>query len=350
MLKATKRIIIISELLNKYGFRALVDGIDLTQYDRNPIMLWMHKRAFGDKKTLFLPLGNVIELKVEVIEGVGKCLTGLPVFDDTDDFAVSIFNKLENGTLRMASAGLIPVEWSDAEELIVQGQRSETLVRSILEEVSIVDIGADNNALTIALYDENHNRIELSSSNTDTVIPLIQSNSNIIMSKIELTAAKAASLLGGKEIETADQFETEILGMVQLAASQKTQIEALTLEKTEMQTKLENQEKIQLNAKIETLVQGAVDSRKITADEKPLYVALAAKDYESVEKIFGAKSGFSTVQSQLEDAKSKDKNIELYSKSYDQLFESGDLEKVKLSAPDEYARIFKDKFNVEPKK
>lgn len=345
MLKATKRLVVISEKVNKYGFRALVHGVDITQYERNPIMLWLHNRAFGTKQNAFLPLGNVIDLKIEEFAEVGICLTGLPVFDDTDEFAVSIYNKYENGTLRMASAGLIPVEWSDDDELIIHGQRGETLVRSILEEISIVDIGADNNALSIALYDDNHNRIELSSKNENAIVPLLNLK-NIDMSKIELSAAKAAALLGKAGIQTVDQFETEITQVVQLAARQKTQIESLTRENGELQTKLDEQEQIQLTAKVETLVQGAIDSRKITADEKDSYIALAKADYTTVEKILGAKHSNPTIESQIETAQGK--NINLYAnKTWADLDKEGKLMQLKSDNLTLFKELYQAEFGTE---
>src|SRR5690606_28323723 len=93
----------------------------------------------------------------------------------------------------------------------------------------------------------------------NAVIPLIKIE-NTEMEKIELTAAKAAALLGVAELKTSEQFETKIMEVVQLAAKQKTQIETLTREKSEAETKLEEAEKVQLAVKIESLVQGAVDS------------------------------------------------------------------------------------------
>lgn len=342
MLKATKRLVIVSEKVNKYGFRVLVDGVDLEQYEKNPIMLFMHIRPFSASKDQILPLGNVIELKKEVIDGE-KVITGLPVFDDSDEFAMSIYHKYENGTLRMGSAGLIPRAWTADESLIIEGQTSETLSRSAMEEVSIVDIGADNDALSqIALYDENHNRIELSSSSENAAIPMLNQN-NIDMSKIELTAAKAAQLLGKAEIQTADQLETEIMNVVQLAARQKTEIESLTREKTELQTKLDDEIAVQLAAKIESLVQGAVDARKITADEKPDYVALAAKDYESVERLLGQKAGLPTIQSQIESGKTD--NVSLYAgKTWDDLDRAGTLVKLKSEDLNLFRELYKAKF------
>lgn len=346
MLKATKRLVVVSEEVHKYGFRALIDGIDLKQYERNPIMLWMHNRSFGKKGEVILPLGNVIELKKEHIEGVGKCITGLPVFDDTDEFAVSIYNKYENGTIRMASAGLVPVDWSDDPALALPGQKSATLVKSILEEVSIVDIGADNNAVAIALYDTNGERIELSSQSIGAHIPLLKSNTEIDMEKIELTAAKAAAILGKSEVKTAEQFETEVMGIVQLAARQKTQIEVLTREKDELQTKLDEAERLELSAKVETLVQGAVDSRKITADEKPHYVELATANYSSVENLLGGKQVNPSIAEQIGQAKAK--NVNLYAgKTWDELDRSGELVQLKADDFTLFKELFKSKFNAE---
>lgn len=343
MLKATKRVVVISEQVYKYGFRALIDGINLQQYERNPLMLWMHNRAFGKKGEMILPIGNVIELKVEQIEGVGKCITGLPVFDDTDDFAVSIYHKFENGTLRMASAGLVPVEWSDDPAIAVPGQRSATLVKSILEEISIVDIGADNNALAIALYDTNGERIQLSSQSVEAHIPLLKSNTEIDMEKIELTSAKAAVILGKTEIRNAEQFETEVMTVVQLAARQKTQIETLTREKEDLQTKLDESERVQLADKVEKLVQGAVDGRKITADEKPHYVELATANYASVEKLLGGKQSNPSIVDQIGSASQS--GVSLYAgKTWDQLDKSGQLVQLKADDINLFNQLYQEKF------
>lgn len=351
MKRASKRIIISSERVNGFRFRVLTDGIDLAQFENNPIMLWMHRRAWGEKEDDILPLGNVIELKRETHPEFGKVITGLPVFDDTDEFAMRIYKKYENGTIRMASAGLRPVEWSDATEYLLPGQQGATLLKSVLEEVSLCDIGSNDDALQVALYNDSSELIQLSATGENAAIPLIK-NPLIEnqMLKIELTAAKAAAILGEKEIATVDQFETKVAEVVQLAARQKAQIETLTREKQEAEQKLEESNKVQLAAKIETMVQEAVDQRKITADEKSQYVKLAAADYEAVETLLKSKVGAEPIATKLaKGVEDKDALVKLCAKSFDELFEDGELEKVKLSAPEEYKRIYKAKFGKEPK-
>ncbi|SDG32332.1 hypothetical protein SAMN05421827_105136 [Pedobacter terrae] len=349
MKRASKRIILTSENVNRHGFRVLTDGIDLTQFENNPVMLWMHNRAWGNKENDILPLGNVVELKRETDPVLGKIITGLPVFDDTDDFAMRICNKYENGTIRMASVGLNPTEWSEDPELLLQGQRAATLTKSILEELSLCDIGSNDNALQIALYDDNHKLVQLSFEGENATVPLIKHPLiTLEMNKIELTSAKAAVLLGLKEIGTTDEFETKVAEVVQLAQNQKTQIETLTREKSELQKKVDDEAAIQLTVKIETLVQGAVESRKITADEKPLYVELATANYGNVEKLLNAKSGTPTAAEILKNKEGE--TVNLYAgKTWDQLDREGLLVKLKAADFSLFKSLFKTEFNKEYK-
>lgn len=54
-----KSFVIVDESkVNSFGFRTLVDGIDLKQFNKNPLMLWMHVRAFRGTKDEILPLGK----------------------------------------------------------------------------------------------------------------------------------------------------------------------------------------------------------------------------------------------------------------------------------------------------
>ena len=46
-----KDFIINTSGLNSYGTRVLTPGIDLTQYKRNPVLLYMHTRGFDGKSS-----------------------------------------------------------------------------------------------------------------------------------------------------------------------------------------------------------------------------------------------------------------------------------------------------------
>src|SRR5699024_10419555 len=85
-----------------------------------------------------------------------------------------IESKWENGFLRMASAGIEIIETSDAPEYLLQGQTRRTITRCRLEEVSIVDIGGNNDALQ--LYDTSGKVLKLSAGEDNDVLPLLALN------------------------------------------------------------------------------------------------------------------------------------------------------------------------------
>src|SRR5690554_6443663 len=133
-----KEVIISNSKLNSYGGRVLTSGISIEQYSRNPILLWMHNRPFRGTNDEVLPIGHRKNLRVD-----GDNLIGTPVFDDVDDFSKKIKAKWEAGTLKMVSAGIEVIELSDDAICILPGQRRQTVTKSKVIEVSIVDIGAN---------------------------------------------------------------------------------------------------------------------------------------------------------------------------------------------------------------
>lgn len=158
-----KEVIISTSGLNCYGGRVLTSGIDLTQFQKNPLLLWMHRRSF-DRDAM--PIGRIDNLRTD-----GDRLIGTPVFDQNDEFAKKIESKWENGFLRMASAGIEIIETSDAPEHLLQGQTRRTITRCRLEEVSIVDMGGNDEALQ--LYDRSGKVLKLAAGEDNDALPLL---------------------------------------------------------------------------------------------------------------------------------------------------------------------------------
>lgn len=159
-----KEFIINTDRVNSYGTRVLTSGIDLEQFKRNPVLLYMHRRGFYDGEPMVI--GRVENLRTD-----GDQLIGTPIFDL--EFASKIARKWDNDFLRMCSAGLEPIEFSSAPEHVVPGQIRETIIKSKLMEVSIVDIGANDDALK--LYEPGGKLLQLSAGEDNSFIPLLQS-------------------------------------------------------------------------------------------------------------------------------------------------------------------------------
>lgn len=118
--RMAKDMIISTSRLNCYGSRVMTAGIDIEQYKKNPVLLWMHRRSFGSGSPL--PIGRVENLRFE-----GDALKGTPVFDENDPFAKQIADKWENGFLKMCSAGIDIIETSVDPTHLLPGQTRATV-------------------------------------------------------------------------------------------------------------------------------------------------------------------------------------------------------------------------------
>ena len=127
---------ITNDRMNSYGSRVLTSGLDVSQYERNPVLLYMHER------------GNVIGY-VKDIKKTDSEVTGELVFDEASELSRRCKKQYEFGSLKMVSAGLDIVELSDDPMLLLEGQTSPTVTKSKLYEVSLVDIGANDDAIVL---------------------------------------------------------------------------------------------------------------------------------------------------------------------------------------------------------
>lgn len=132
-----RRACISDESLNSYGSRVLTAGIDLAQYERNPVLLYMHER------------GAVIGTMQDLRREDGGRLTGTPVFDCASELSRRCAAQWAAGSLRMLSMGIDIRATSRRPEDLLPGQTAETVAESRLLEVSVVDIGANDNALVM---------------------------------------------------------------------------------------------------------------------------------------------------------------------------------------------------------
>ena len=252
----SKRVRITNESVNSYGFRVLTSGIDLEQYRRNPVLLYMHERGNV--------IGYVKDLQVENGE-----VTGELVFDEASELSIRCKKQFGVGSLRMVSVGLDPKETSGAPELLLEGQTRPTVTKSKLVEVSLVDIGANDDA--IRMYNEG-TAIELGKDG-NCLLPLLSNNP---INQTTMDLKKLALQLGLPE--TADEATV----LAKIAELQKEAGANVTL-------KAEN-DKLKL-AGITTLVDKAITEKKITVENKEHFLNLGKTiGAEELEKTLAAMS------------------------------------------------------------
>lgn len=236
-----KRVRISNEILNAYGTWIVTAGCDTAQYERNPVLLYMHVR--GDV------IGYIKDIKVENDE-----VTGEPVFDEASELSIRAKKQFEFGSLRMVSAGIEILEMSEDPKLLKPGQTRPTITKSRLIEVSIVDIGANDDALVLT---QNGVRLQLGKDGSNPLPLLNNKPSNPSKQMLDL---KELALMVGLEA-TADE------------SAVKARILALKKAEEDNKTLRSEKEQMTLSA-ITQAVDAGIAENKIPADKKDHFINL----------------------------------------------------------------------------
>ena len=328
-----KEVIISTSGLNCYGGRVLTSGIDLTQFQKNPLLLWMHRRSF-DRDAM--PIGRIDNLRTD-----GDRLIGTPVFDQNDEFAKKIESKWENGFLRMASAGIEIIETSDAPEHLLQGQTRRTITRCRLEEVSIVDMGGKDEALQ--MYDRSGKVLKLAAGEDNDALPLLAPEK-----KDDPSGTAPDGKDNNQTNKSTQSMNKEILQLLGLSetATEQEAVGALRL----LKEKADKVETLQL-ASITAVVDGAIAEKRITADKKEHFVNIGKA--AGIDSLRTTLSLMQPVRKPTEVIHQTDAPRDDEPKTYAKLSDvpADQLEKLREERPQDYERLYKAEYGHDiPKK
>lgn len=304
--------VISTSSLNDYGTRVLTEGLDIEQYKKNPIVLYMHRRGGRED----MPIGTMENIRVE-----GDKVFGTPKIDGDTPEEKIIAAKWERGTLRMLSAGIDILEMSDDPQYLVQGQIRPTVTRSKLFEVSIVDVGSNDDALQVRLYNDGK-LLTLAKGEDNVLLPLLKN-------------AKS-----DPEVKPSNTFcMNEILMLLGLAttATEADALAAIRALKTENET-------LTL-ARITDAVDAAIKEKRLVEANREKMITL------------GKKAGIDTLRDTLALLEPAHKPMDLLggaaastgkiTLSWDKL---SDEDKIKLREENraEYMRLYKEHYGMEP--
>ena len=306
-----KRVRITNDRLNSYGTRVLTAGMDVEQYERNPVLLYMHERG--------KVIGYVKDLKVDDGE-----VTGELMFDEASELSVRCKKQWEFGSLKMVSAGLDILETSEEAELLVQGQTCPTITKSKLFEVSLVDVGANDDAIVLQ---KDGRKITLGK---DSECPLPMLNNNKKQKQME--QKQYALQLGLPETAT----EAEIAA----------KIRELTAAKQENETLRKEKETLTL-ASITAVVEKAVGEKRIGAEKKEEFVNLGKEiGQEKLERIISAMAPQMKLSAVIgHQGGASTQQPATYKKLSD--VPQDELLALRKEQPEEYKRLYKEEYGME---
>lgn len=326
----TKRVRISNESVNSYGFRVLTSGMEVAQYQRNPVLLYMHQR------------GEVIGYMKDVQVKDGE-VTGEPVFDEVTELSRRCKKQFEFGSLKMVSAGLDVYEMTDAPDQLAKGQKRPTVTRCRLMEVSMVDIGSNDDAIVLSM----HGRMLRLGAGGECPLPLLRQATSY-----ELQATSDTTIINPNKNESAMMTLKDVALMVGL---QETATEAevrdriqLMLDNGKRLTEAEKKLSELSKARVAELVDRGIKERRIDASRREEMVTLFGKlGADEAEKLMAGMAQqvkpmdliqpgtAATLGASPEGWKS------LHDVPADQLL------KLKAERPEEYARLYKAEYGLE---
>ena len=307
-----KRVRISNCSLNSYGTRVLTAGMNVEQYQRNPVLLYMHERGNV--------IGCVRGLKVE-----GDDVTGELVFDEATELSKRCRKQYEFGSLKMVSVGIDILEMSEDSGTLVQGQTSPTITKSKLFEVSLVDIGANDDAIVMK---RDGIQIKLGKDG-ENCLPIINNNTKTMEQKM------IALQLGLPETAT----EAEITAKLGTLKAAEGKVDALQKEK----------EALALAAITQT-VETAIEEKRIGEDRKEQFVKLGKSvGVEELKKTFEAMSPQMKLSQVLGHSGNSPRGVEGGKAAYKKLSEvpEEEMESLRDKNPEMYRKLYKAEYGME---
>lgn len=215
--------------VNSYGFRTDLAGLDLERFKSNPVMLYAH-----DPSDV---IGRWENIRVE-----DNQLKADAVFDTDDEQGKRIAGKVERGFLKGCSMGIHVKELHEVDNVPVA-------TRSELMEASVCPIPSDAGA--VRLYDENRKELTFEE---------VRLQFNNQLKPIEMNKNEETNV----QTPAADPKDAEIASLkAQLAESKKREVDSF--------------------------LTAAVQSGKITTEEKEGFAKLAANDFETVQSLINSR-------------------------------------------------------------
>ena len=322
-----KRVRITNSSVNSYGTRVLTAGLDISQYERNPVLLYMHERG--------TVIGYMKDLRLE-----GDELTGEPVFDEASELSQRCKKQWDFGSLRMVSIGIDIIETSESPEHILQGQSRPTITKSKLDEVSVVDIGANDDAIVLKKDGR-----RLINENINEVLHLMKPNNNQQKSK-EMKLNEIALLLGLPETADETKVKEAISSMMELRSALEASTKEVETLSAQIATLKEEKEAMEL-AGITGAVDKAIAERRIEASKKEQFVELGKKvGVEELENVFAAMTVKEKASAVLRGGRAVTEGNSEWKTLRD--VPADKIAELRANDREEYARLYKATYGMEP--
>lgn len=258
MKKSTKTFIVTDENFNVYGFKVRSSGIKMDRFFSNPVCTLNHNYE--------KIIGLWPDMQME-----GTKWLGIPSFDENDPEALKIADKIEQGIIKTASIGILPIrvegEWVEESELL---------------EIAIAPVPGNKNAMVklyssegIALSDSDAKKLLLSV--TQTQLNINPENLKESMTEKQRMAFIALCMQAGLTMNlNATSSDEEVIATMQKVGEKITSLNLTVQQLTTAENLRVKAEKDAIELEVKTSVDLAITNKIATADERDDLIQLGA--------------------------------------------------------------------------
>lgn len=308
-----------TQKINSYGFVVLTSGIDLSQFNSNPVMLYNHNP-------------NIIPGKWNNVRIEGTDLLAEAEFDEGDSEAMKLSAKVDKGYLNGVSIGLVPVEWE-----LDRTNSNDPFVctKCLLVEASLTPTPSNGEA--VVLMDENGKVIDKEQ------LSIILSANNL-NPKIKEPMKKIEFMIAALSL-SADATEDQVLAAIKKLSVEHAQLKADNEDLKKKVDTLNGEKEVSFKLSCEQLVDGAIAGNKITAAQREQFLKLAKSDFnttkELVEGMVARKSLSASIQGGADGKADAFKDF-----TYDDFHKKAprELARIKEQEPERYQQLFDAKY------
>ncbi|MFM2385687.1 MAG: hypothetical protein RL660_444 [Bacteroidota bacterium] len=249
-----------TEVVNSYGFRVLTDGIELSDFEANPVGYFNHGFNDSYKEEQRYPLGAWVNIRKEDGKLIGEFEP-----DMNDEEGKRLNQKIADGFINACSIYFEWIEWSEDADQMVAGQKYPTVTKCRLLECS--PVGLPSNRQAIKLRAADGRSIALSSdTSADVLAALFNANNETQHSMKEILIA-----LGLAADATKEQALQEISAL-RASTAENADTKALQTELAALKAD-----------RIKSLIDTAVEEGKIGEEQRENYTKLASQDFDTTQ-------------------------------------------------------------------
>ena len=222
----------------------------------------------------------------------------------------------------------------------MQGQSRPTITKSKLDEVSVVDIGANDDAIVLKKDGR-----RLINENINEVLHLMKPNNNQQKSK-EMKLNEIALLLGLPETADETKVKETISSMMEIRSALEASTKEVETLSAQIATLKEEKEAMEL-AGITGAVDKAIAERRIEASKKEQFVELGKKvGVEELENVFAAMTVKEKASAVLRGGRAVTEGNSEWKTLRD--VPADKIAELRANDREEYARLYKATYGMEP--